>query len=121
MGRPKIVIDPNIVQGLAEIFCTMEEIASVVGCSVDTLERRFADVIKRGRDTAKGSLRRVQWQTAQKGNATMQIWLGKQYLDQKDGQEMEGQDEERLNRLLAVANATMVHLAGAGSATSGNN
>lgn len=30
------------------------------------------------------SLRRSQWQAAQKGNAALLIWLGKQYLNQKD-------------------------------------
>ena len=37
------------------------------------------------------SLRRLQWETA-KRSATMQIWLGKQYLGQKDKQEQSGPD-----------------------------
>lgn len=50
MAKPEIQIDEKTVEKLASILCTMEEIASVVGCSVDTLERRFADTIKRGMD-----------------------------------------------------------------------
>lgn len=84
MARPPLDIDEQLVENLAAIHCTMEEIASVCGCSVDTLERRFADVIKRAREKGKSSLRRLQWQAAQKGNVTMLIWLGKQLLNQKD-------------------------------------
>lgn len=62
----------------------MIEIAAVVGCSVDTLERRFADIIKDGQATGRSSLRRYQWEAAKKGNTAMLIWLGKQMLDQTD-------------------------------------
>ena len=33
---------------------------------------------------------------AEKGNATMCVWLGKQYLDQKDKQELEHNGEIKL-------------------------
>ena len=84
MARPTIEIDQALVEKLASIHCTMEEIASVVGCSVDTLERRFAEPIKKAKDKGKSSLRRHQWEAAQKGNITMLIWLGKQLLGQRD-------------------------------------
>lgn len=84
MARPKKTIDENLVRKLATILCTMEEIAAICECSVDTLERRFADVIKKAKEVGKSSLRRLQWESAQKGNITMQIWLGKQHLEQRD-------------------------------------
>lgn len=84
MARPPLEIDEETVEKLAAIHCTMKEIAAVVGCSVDTLERRFADTVKKGRDKGKTSLKRWQWKAAEKGNVSMLIWLGKQYLDQKD-------------------------------------
>lgn len=83
-GRPPLEIDESLVQKLAMIMCTMEEIAAVVGCSVDTLERRFADIIKEGQSKGKTSLRRWQYQAAEKGNTSMLIWLGKQHLGQRD-------------------------------------
>lgn len=83
-GRPKLEIDPDTVEKLAAIHCSMAEIASVVECSVDTLQRRFADVVQRGRNKGKTSLKRWQWKAAEKGNVTMLIWLGKQHLDQSD-------------------------------------
>jgi hypothetical protein len=88
VARKKMPIDPKIVEGLASIGCTMKEIAAVVGCSVDTLERRFPDLIKDGREKGKSSLRRWQWKNAEKGNTTMQIWLGKQLLGQRDFKEV---------------------------------
>ena len=82
-GRAPLEIDPEIVRNLAAIQCTMTEIAATVKCSVDTLERRFADIIREGREQGKQSLRRVQWKIAQ-NNASMAKFLGMQYLGQKD-------------------------------------
>lgn len=84
MARPFIKLDEALIEKLASIHCTMEEIASVCNCSVDTLERRCAELIKKAKDKGKSSLRRLQWENAQKGNVTMQIWLGKQLLAQTD-------------------------------------
>lgn len=84
MARPKKQIDPEQVENLAAIHCTNEEIAAALGCSADTLTRRFADRIKKGKARGRASLRRKQWELAQKGNATMLIWLGKQLLGQSD-------------------------------------
>lgn len=89
MARPKLVIDPQLVHDLAAINCTMEEIAAITKCSVDTLERRFADIIKDGRDIGRSSVRRKQYEVATAGNVTMLIWLGKQLLGQKDKIEQE--------------------------------
>ncbi len=84
MARPKSKVDKDLVEKLAAIFCTQEEIAAICGCSEDTLTRRFAAIIKRGQLHGKGSLRRLQWDSAKKGNIGMQIWLGKQMLNQSD-------------------------------------
>lgn len=83
-GRPKVVINSEQVEQLAAINCSVEEIAAVMGCHKRTLERRFAAVIKNGRDKGRMSLKRAQYTLALKGNATMQIWLGKQLLGQRD-------------------------------------
>jgi len=84
MARPRIAIDPAQVEKLAQLHCTNEEMAFFFGCSADTLERRFAGIIAKGRSKGKMALRDYQWQAAKKGNVTMQIWLGKQLLGQKD-------------------------------------
>ena len=87
MGRKPIEIDVALIERLASIHCTTEEIASITGCSKDTLERRYAAVIKAARDKGKSSLRRLQWAAAQSGNVTMLIWLGKQLLNQREKSE----------------------------------
>ena len=85
-GRPKKEINYKLAEQLASIFCTEEEIALILGISVRTLQRdeEFCRVFKKGKETAKMSLRRYQFDSAKKGNVTMQIWLGKQYLGQRD-------------------------------------
>lgn len=101
MARPIIhELDTRQIKELAEIQCTMGEIASVMGCSVDTLERRYADVIKEGRDKGKSSLRRMQYKKALEGNPTMLIWLGKHYLDQKEAVQLLGTQEPEVRKLL---------------------
>ena len=84
MARPKKQVDVELLEKLASIQCTNEELSNMVGVSIDTLLRRYATLIKKARDNGKKSLRRMQWEAAQKGNVTMLIWLGKQYLGQKD-------------------------------------
>lgn len=89
MARPKLKIDPEQVRKLAAIQCSLEEMASILGCSHDTLERRFASVIKDGRNNGKMSLKRKQYEVAMTGNVGMLIWLGKQYLGQSDKSEID--------------------------------
>ena len=70
-----------------ELQATAEEIAGAFRVSVDTLDRRlreafgmgFAELRKRCNGLQKLSLRRYQFQQAEK-NATMAIWLGKIWL-----------------------------------------
>lgn len=84
MARPKKQIDPIEVEKLAAMGCANTEIAAFFDCSADTIERRFAGVLRKGREKGKTKLRRLQWQAAEKGNVVMLIWLGKQYLGQKE-------------------------------------
>ena len=44
------------------------------------------------RRPSKTSLRRWQYEAAKRGNASLLIWLGKQYLGQKDRHEQSGPD-----------------------------
>ncbi len=94
---PKIKkVDWKQVEAMCQIQCTQEEIAAVCGMSIDTIERRckeehgvkFADFFKEKRQGGRASLRRRQWGLAEK-NVAMAIFLGKQYLDQKDKIEQE--------------------------------
>ena len=76
---------------LCALQCTEEEIASFFNVSHDTLFRwcvqtyglKFSEVYPRFSCKGKISLRRNQMRLAET-NPTMAIWLGKQYLGQKD-------------------------------------
>jgi hypothetical protein len=77
------------LEKLASLQCTDEEIAGWFGVSTRTIERRrkspvFAETIVRGKARGRISLRRAQFKILEQGNATMAIWLGKQYLGQSD-------------------------------------
>ena len=90
-GRPRKEIDKKIFENLCGLQCTLEEIAGVFDCSVDTIERwckreyqeTFAEVYKKHSAKGKTSLRRIQFKLAEK-SAAMAIFLGKNYLGQKD-------------------------------------
>lgn len=90
-GRKKIPIDYEKAEKLASIMCTQSEIASVLNVSLSVLEHdpEFQRIHKKGMEQGKASLRRMQYTAANSGNTTMQIWLGKQYLGQRDKQDIE--------------------------------
>ena len=88
MARPKVVLDTEAIKKLAQLHCTFDEIATFCNVSTKTLQRRFVHTIKRGREMGKISLRRAQFEKAIGGNVVMQIWLGKQHLDQRDKSEI---------------------------------
>lgn len=94
MANIKKEINPEQVQKLAAIGCTDVEIGEIIGCSHDTLTRRFKDELITGRANGKASLRRKQYEQALSGNVAMLIWLGKQYLGQTDKQAIENTFED---------------------------
>jgi len=83
-GRPLHPINGKQVFKLAIMGCRNTEIADMFDCSTDTIERRFAAELKRGRAQKNLRLRKIQHRIANKGNAPMAIWLGKQELGQQD-------------------------------------
>ena len=100
-GRPKFQIDYETVRKLASIMCTEKEIASFLGCDERTLQRdeEFCRIFKEGKETGKMSLRRMQWKLAEKSYA-MAIFLGKQYLGQRDTYEYKTEDNGVLGKLV---------------------
>jgi hypothetical protein len=78
-------IDPKMVEQLARIQCTTQEIASVLGIDQQTVIQNFNDAITKGKSSGNADLRRAQWRKAVVDkNPSMLIWLGKQYLGQSD-------------------------------------
>jgi hypothetical protein len=92
MGRPKANIDWHKVDNLLKAQCDGVGIAGILGVSPDTLYRAcqeehnigFAEYSAQKKSEGKELLRGKQFQMAVEGDKTMLVWLGKQYLDQRD-------------------------------------
>lgn len=111
MARPRKEINQKQFENLCGLQCTHEEICAWFDITPKTLEAwckrtyklSFSKVFAQKRGKGKISLRRSQWRLAEK-NANMAIWLGKQYLGQRDdpiSEEKEDQNnEDSLSRSL---------------------
>jgi hypothetical protein len=103
-GRPsKLQPDAETLKRLgsaARIHCTTKEGAAFFGVSEMTFLRflnehpEAREVWDLNRELGKASLRRMQVRAAEAGSIPMMIWLGKQYLGQKDrvAEEISGPD-----------------------------
>ena len=107
IGRPRIKIDWEQVDRMCAMHCTGEEQAAVLGVDYDTLNRAckrnhnksFAEYFKQKSATGKMSLRRRQFTTAMDGNTSMMIWLGKNWLGQKDQAEVTTTQTESIQKV----------------------
>jgi hypothetical protein len=91
-GRPSTLkIDRDNFEKLCEMQCTLVEIANFFDCTPDsinkwckkTYHRTFQRVYDAKRTSGLASLRRNQFRLSET-NAPMAIFLGKQYLGQRD-------------------------------------
>jgi hypothetical protein len=91
-GRPKKYIDKQLFEQLCGLQCTLEEMEAFFNCDHKTIARwcretyegkRFSQVFREKRQIGKISLRRKQLRLAER-SAAMAIFLGKNYLGQKD-------------------------------------
>lgn len=93
MPRHPTELDQEQFEKLCALQCTKEEICGFFKITDKTLENwckrtyraGFSEVFGQKRGVGKISLRRSQMKLAET-NATMAIWLGKQYLGQRDGE-----------------------------------
>lgn len=83
-GSNQYDFDEGKIEMLASKFWTNGEIAAFYNVDESTIRKRFPNLMVKGREKGKARLRDMQLAAAQKGNVTMLIWLGKNYLDQKD-------------------------------------
>jgi len=94
MARPKKQWSDEqyrMFEGLCRIQCTIAEIENITDTDHKTIDRLcverygmgFSQSYKKYSDGGKMSLRRAQFRLAER-NAAMAIWLGKQYLMQRD-------------------------------------
>ena len=91
MARPRTEINQLEFEKLCGLQCTIEEICRWFKITDNTLDSwckrtygvGFSEIFKQKRGVGKISLRRMQWRLAET-SATMAIFLGKQYLGQKN-------------------------------------
>lgn len=96
MGRHYKQIEKRLFESLCGLQCDINEIASCLECDNKTLEnwckreygKNFSEVFEEKKARGKISLRRTQWKLAEKSPA-MAIFLGKNYLGQRDEQNVE--------------------------------
>jgi hypothetical protein len=95
LPRKRIELDINELEKLGRLQCTHADIAAWFEVSETTVrtrlkETKHAEAFSRGQGKGRVSLRRAQMSTAlgkSRSAATMQIWLGKQYLGQREGED----------------------------------
>lgn len=123
MARPLKQVDENLLENLAALGCTNEEMAPAVGISADTITKRYSELVEAGRNNGKRSIRRQQFRMAmgyaaeyerdkrgdiildgkgrpirlkkeQPPDSRMLIWLGKSWLKQNEFSGDEDEDWE---------------------------
>lgn len=95
MGRPPKTIDWNIVEKKMEAGCNGIEIAGSLHISDDTFYIRFKEEYGKSfqdcsglfHNGGKANLKFRQYAKAMEGSSQMLVWLGKQWLNQKDREE----------------------------------
>lgn len=92
MSRPKMEIDWNKVDKYLKAQCDGVGIAGILGIHPETLYDAvkekfnigFSEYSAKKKSEGKELLRSKQFDLALEGDKTMLIWLGKQYLEQRD-------------------------------------
>jgi len=79
-----IFLTPEQIEQMAAVGCTNDDIATIAGCSESHIKKHYAAELARGRAGLRNKLRRRQVERANEGSDAMLIWLGKQYLAQRD-------------------------------------
>lgn len=108
-GKPKVDIDQTQFENLCRIQCTLVEIANWFNCSEDTVQRwckktyklTFSECWQKFAVGGLISLRRSQFKLAEH-NVAMAIFLGKNYLGQRDTPETNNEEQlKKLDEVLA--------------------
>lgn len=110
MARPRKKIDKENFEKLCGMMCTLEEIAGFFNCCDDTINNwckreygeGFSGVYKKKSSMGRISLRRNQFELSKK-SAAMAIFLGKNYLGQRDSFDIAELDETTKAKLEAVS------------------
>lgn len=92
MARPQAEINEQYVAAMAYSGASDREIGDMLEVDHKTIANRFSPLLRKQRAARRLKLRQLQWKAAEKGNAALLIFLGKQELDQKDQIELTVED-----------------------------
>lgn len=107
-GPKPLAVNGEDVEKLAGRGLNQEEIGTILGCSADTLQRRFSREMQRGWQRMRASVKRAQFDLGvNKLNPTMLIWLGKQHLGQSDPDRHPPKTEGTSDQLKGLFDALM--------------
>ena len=104
-GRPPLEINWKLVESLLQADCSGVQVAAHIGISEDTLYARvkkekgmiFSDYSLIFKERGDSLLKAKQFESAiTDKNISMQIWLGKQRLGQREKSEVTGKDGKDL-------------------------
>jgi hypothetical protein len=106
-GRKRLIIDWAKVDKYLKAQCNGVSIAGILGIHPETLYNAckrefkldFSAYSEKKKGQGKELLRAKQYDLAMKGEKTMLIWLGKQYLEQKEKTETNLQAEIKTDQL----------------------
>ena len=95
-------MDWQLFEDLCQIHCTQAEIANIFRIKRDTLTARaqkhygrpFEEIYKTFTDNGKASIRRTQFKMAHQ-HVAMAIWIGKQWLGQRDNEKIENTEAKK--------------------------
>lgn len=120
MGRKVVPIDWEQLDKLCQFPHRQEDIAFLMGCSLDKLaiairekyDETFSEFHEKRISKLRVSVLQKQFECAMRGNITMLIWLGKNLLKQRDKfpeEETQKQPDpetnaERIKKLKAMIN-----------------
>ena len=107
-GRPKLVFNIDQVRLFGKFRATYETMADWFECSTKTIQREmennkdFCLAYKKEFANTKLKLAEAQIKTALDGNPTMLVWLGKQYLEQKEPKDIPETDNNWTTQMTII-------------------
>ena len=107
-------IDWTQIDAYLRAQCTGKEIAEIFGVSYETLCRRckqengveFGEYAQIKKTQGVNLIRAKQYEIAMKGDKTMLIWLGKQYLGQKETVDLDNVNTQSVMNVIVDSEET---------------
>ena len=103
-GRPRKEINWDILNTALQYGGSLVDLSELLDMSEDTIQRRikeeydmgFSEYRNKKMGRVRMKLRQKQYEEAMRGNTTLLIWLGKQWLGQTDKQENKIETEVKI-------------------------